>query len=106
LHAFLITNGLVLVCFSGIAQAQLNTQAAPADPAASKPPLTLQMPALPDPVAATLNPSTSALLVLDFVEPICNSEPKCKGQDAASRDAVHGACPQIGNGRGLWHPSR
>jgi hypothetical protein len=80
LHGFVITNGLVLVLSSGIAQAQSNTQAAPASPAASKPPLTLQMPALPDPVAVTLNPSASALLVLDFVEPICNSEPKCKGE--------------------------
>jgi nicotinamidase-related amidase len=41
---------------------------------------TLQMPALPDPVRVTLNPATTALLVLDYVEPICNSQPKCKSQ--------------------------
>jgi hypothetical protein len=36
------------------------------------------MPALPDPVRVTLNPATTALLVLDFVEPICDAQPKCK----------------------------
>ena len=35
---------------------------------------------LPDPVRVTLNPATTALLLLDYVEPICNSQPKCKGQ--------------------------
>jgi nicotinamidase-related amidase len=38
------------------------------------------MPAMPAPVAVTLNPKTTALLVLDFVEPICNTQPKCKGE--------------------------
>ena len=42
--------------------------------------VTLQMPALPDPVPVTLNPKTTALLVFDYVEPICNSQPKCKGE--------------------------
>jgi nicotinamidase-related amidase len=70
----LLTSGLVLTLCGGVAQAQ------PASGAASKPLLTLQMPALPDPVRVTLNPATTALLVLDFVEPICNSQPKCKGQ--------------------------
>jgi len=40
--------------------------------------ITLQMPALPDAVGVTLNPATTALMVLDYVEPICNSQPKCK----------------------------
>jgi nicotinamidase-related amidase len=70
----LLTSGLVLALCGGAAKAQ------PASSAASKPLLTLQMPALPDPVRVTLNPATTALLVLDFVEPICNSQPKCKGQ--------------------------
>jgi len=70
----LLTSGLVLALCGGTAQAQ------PASRAASKPSLTLQMPALPDPVRVTLNPATTALLVLDYVEPICNSQPKCKGQ--------------------------
>ena len=40
---------------------------------------TLQMPAIPDPVRVTLDPKTTALLVLDYVEGICNAQPKCKG---------------------------
>jgi nicotinamidase-related amidase len=70
----LLTSGLVLALCGGAAQAQ------PAGRAASKPMMTFQMPALPDPVRVTLNPATTALLVLDYVEPICNSQPKCKGQ--------------------------
>jgi nicotinamidase-related amidase len=65
----LLTSGLLLV-LCGAAQAQ----------ATSKPLLSLQMPALPDPVRVTLNSATTALLVLDYVEPICNSQPKCKSQ--------------------------
>lgn len=56
-----------------MAQAQSNAPA-------GKPPVTLQMPALPDPVRVTLDPATTALLVLDYVEPICGREPRCKGQ--------------------------
>ena len=66
----LLTSGLLLALGGGAAQAQ----------STSKPLLTLQMPALPDPVRVTLDPKTTALLVLDYVEPICNSQPKCKGQ--------------------------
>jgi nicotinamidase-related amidase len=65
----LVASGLVLALSGGLAQAQPN-----------KPMLTLQMPALPEPVRVTLNPATTALLVLDYVEEICNSQPKCKGQ--------------------------
>ena len=66
----LLTSGLLLALCGGAAQAQ----------STSKPLLTLQMPALPDPVRVALNPATTALLVLDYVDPICNSQPKCKGQ--------------------------
>jgi nicotinamidase-related amidase len=66
----LLTSGLLFVLCGGAAQAQPT----------SKPLLTLQMPALPDPVRVTVNPATTALLVLDYVEPICNSQPKCKSQ--------------------------
>ena len=76
----LLTSGLVLALCGGAAQAQPSAQDAPASRAASKPMVTLQMPALPDPVRVTLNPKTTALLVLDYVEPICNSQPKCKGE--------------------------
>src|SRR5580704_18411268 len=66
----LLTSGLALALCGGAAHAQSN----------SKPLMTLQMPALPDPVRVTLNPATTALLVLDYVDPICNSQPKCKGE--------------------------
>src|SRR6266850_7009289 len=68
-HTVLFASGLVLALCDGVAQAQPN-----------KPMLTLQMPALPDPVGVTLNPATTALLVLDYVEDICHTQPKCKSQ--------------------------
>jgi nicotinamidase-related amidase len=76
----LLTSGLVLALSSGAAEAQPSAQDTPTSRAASKPMVTLQMPALPAPVPVTLNPKITALLVLDYVEPICNSEPKCKGE--------------------------
>ena len=66
----LLMSGLVLALCGGAAQAQPS----------GKPLQTLQMPATPDPVRVALNPATTALLVLDYVEPICNSQPKCKSQ--------------------------
>jgi nicotinamidase-related amidase len=69
-RAFLLTGGLVLALCGGAALAQ----------STGKPLLTLQMPALPDPVRVDLKPATTALLVLDYVDPICNSQPKCKGE--------------------------
>ncbi len=59
----LLTSGLLLALCGGVAQAQ----------STNKPLLTLQMPALPDPVRVALNPATTALLVLDYVDPICTS---------------------------------
>ena len=67
----LLTSGLVLVACDATAQAQA--------PAAGKM-VTLQMPALPDPVRVTLKPATTALVVFDVVEPICKSQPKCMSQ--------------------------
>jgi nicotinamidase-related amidase len=46
----------------------------------SKPALTLQMPAPPDPVAVALDPATTALLIFDIVDPICTRQPNCTGQ--------------------------
>jgi nicotinamidase-related amidase len=46
----------------------------------SKPPLTLQMPAPPDPVPVVLDPATTALLIFDIVDPICTRQPTCKEQ--------------------------
>jgi len=65
----LLTSGLILALCGGAAQAQ----------STAKPSMTLQMPALPDPVRVVLKPATTALLVLDYVDPICSSQPKCKG---------------------------
>src|SRR6478609_11110024 len=38
------------------------------------------MPAMPDPARITLNSKTTALMVLDYVEDICATQPKCKSQ--------------------------
>jgi nicotinamidase-related amidase len=46
----------------------------------SKPPLTLQMPANPDPVPVALNAATTALLVFDVVEDIASRQPVCKAK--------------------------
>ena len=46
----------------------------------NKPPLTLQMPPPPDPVAVALNPATTALLIFDIVDPICTRQPNCTGR--------------------------
>jgi len=67
----LLTSGIVLALFGGVAHAQ---------PSTSKPLLTLQMPALPDPVRVALDPKTTALLVLDYVEDICNTQPNAKAR--------------------------
>jgi nicotinamidase-related amidase len=66
----LVTSGLVLTVCGGAALAQ----------STGKPMLTLQMPALPDPARVTLDPKTTALMVLDYVEDICATQPKCKSQ--------------------------
>ncbi len=69
----LLMSALALALFCGSAQAQSAVQA-------SKPMMTLQMPATPDPARVTLDPNTTALIVLDYVEDICNAQPSCKGQ--------------------------
>jgi len=40
--------------------------------------ITVQMPATPDPARVTLDPKTTALVVLDYVEDICNTQVNCK----------------------------
>src|ERR1043166_6127214 len=42
--------------------------------------VTLQMPATPDPARVTLDPKTTALVVLDYVEDICSRQPNCKNK--------------------------
>ena len=46
---------------------------------ASKPMMTLQMPALPDPVPVVLPAGTTALFVSDMIDPLCKAQPKCSG---------------------------
>ena len=72
-RTILVTSSLALALFCGAVQAQ-------AAESGGKPMVTLQMPATPDPARVTLDPKTTALMVLDYVEPICNSQPTCKGQ--------------------------
>jgi nicotinamidase-related amidase len=72
----LLTSGLVLALCGGVVQAQQEGRAN--RPANNRPMMTLQMPALPEPARVTLDPKTTALLVLDYVEDICNSQQKCK----------------------------
>src|SRR5579872_6756060 len=67
-HSVLLTSGLLL---------GLCTAAEARDAPAGKM-ITLQMPAMPDPAPVTLDPKTTAVMVLDYVEDICNSQPKCK----------------------------
>src|SRR5437660_823543 len=65
----LLTSGLVLA-FCSAADAR--------EAAAGGKMVTLQMPATPEPARVTLDPKTTALMVLDYVEDICNSQPSCK----------------------------
>src|SRR5215510_5737592 len=69
LRTVLLSSSLLLALCGGVAQAQSN-----------KPIQTLQMPAMPDPARITLNSKTTALMVLDYVEEICATQPKCKSQ--------------------------
>ena len=72
-RAVLITSSLALAHFCGATQAQPAAQG-------GKPMQTLQMPATPDPARVTLDPKTTALIVLDYVEDICAKQPTCTGQ--------------------------
>ncbi|HTI85888.1 MAG TPA: isochorismatase family protein [Alphaproteobacteria bacterium] len=72
----LLTSCLVL-SLCGAAQAQTGAQGSSSGAAGKT--VTLKMPALPDPVGVTLDPKATALLVLDYVDPICSAQPKCEG---------------------------
>ena len=75
----LLTSGLVLTLYSGAAVAQSGAPVASSSAATSRPLLTLQMPALPEPVRVVLKPATTALFVSDMIDPICKNQPKCTG---------------------------
>src|SRR5882672_9728491 len=64
-----LMSGLVLAFCAGAAQAA---------PASGGKMMTLQMPATPEPARVTLDPKTTALMVLDYVEDICNNQASCK----------------------------
>ena len=66
----LLMSGLLFAACTGAALAQSGAQS-------TKPMVTLQMPALPDPVPVTVKAATTALLVFDIVDPICTTQPKC-----------------------------
>ena len=70
-----------VITFSSLAVA-LICGAAQAQPAAQsgKPMITLQMPATPEPARVTLDPKTTSLIMLDYVEDICAIQPSCKNQ--------------------------
>jgi hypothetical protein len=72
-RAVLVTSGLALALACGATSAQPAAQG-------DKPMTTLQMPATPEPARVTLDPKTTALIVLDYVEDICIKQPTCTGQ--------------------------
>src|SRR5580765_4556713 len=72
----LLTSGLILTVYGRELLAQSSAQDATST-SASRPLLTLQMPALPEPVRVVLKPATTALLVSDMIDPTCKSQPKC-----------------------------
>jgi nicotinamidase-related amidase len=92
----LLTSALVLAAGGEAAQAQSGAGAASASPGAGKPMVTLQMPALPDPVPVVLSPTTTAMLVLDYVDPICTSQPKCRGEMLPAAAALMGRARKAG----------
>ena len=69
LNRTVLMSGLALAFCAGIAQSA---------PAPGGKMQTLQMPATPDPARVTLDPKTTALVVLDYVEDICNNQASCK----------------------------
>ncbi|HWG07317.1 MAG TPA: isochorismatase family protein [Beijerinckiaceae bacterium] len=78
LRIILLANSLALAV-AGAAVAQSAAPAPSKDPAAGKM-MTLQMPALPDPVAVTLPSATTAVFVADMIDRTCGPQPSCTGQ--------------------------
>src|ERR1700704_183146 len=90
IRTVLLTSGLALALCGGAAQAAEQ----------GKPMQTLQMPAMPEPARFSLNSKTTALLVLDYVEDICNSQPKCKSQMLPAMTPFMGRVRKAGMTRG------
>lgn len=74
-----LASGLLLAVCCGTAISQPTAPGPSSKASDGKPLLTLQMPALPDPVPVVLKPATTALLVFDVVDPICTTQPRCTG---------------------------
>ena len=71
----------------------------------SKPPLTLQMPSLPDPVPVVLNPATTALLIFDVIDHISARQPICRETDAARDLTIAGAGTEGWRHHRVWDSS-
>jgi nicotinamidase-related amidase len=70
-HTVLMTSGVALALIGGAADGR---------EAAGGKMQSVQMPATPEPARVTLDPKTTALVVLDYVEDICNNQPSCKSK--------------------------
>jgi len=67
-----LLSGLAIALSSGVA-----VQSAERAPGKMQ---TVQMPATPDPQPVKLDPKTTALMVLDYVDDICNQQASCTGK--------------------------
>jgi hypothetical protein len=72
----LVSRCIVLAFFSGAAEAPQSVRAAGKM-------VTLQRPAIPEPACVTLESKTTASMVLDYAEPICNAQLSCKDKRVA-----------------------
>jgi len=79
IRTLLLTGSLVITLYDAVALAQASSPSESSSPTTSGRLLTLQMPAIPDPVRVSLKPATTALLIFDIVDPICKVQPKCTG---------------------------
>jgi nicotinamidase-related amidase len=79
IRTVLLTSGFILTVYSGAAVAESAAPGPSTGAAASRPMVTLQIPALPDPVKVVLKSETTALLVTDTIDPTCKVQPKCTG---------------------------
>ena len=58
--------------------------------------ISLQMPSPPDPVPVVIAPATTALLVFDIIEHICERQPKCREQLAPAVASLLARARRVG----------
>ena len=58
--------------------------------------ISLQMPSPPDPVPVVIDPATTALLVFDIIEHICERQPKCREQLAPAVASLLARARRVG----------